>query len=319
MGGARRWRGILAVWLGLVAAISSSTAQAAERKHPEPVSPYAVEEPIATDRPVDRGVVRREPISAAATSPFRTYYDQHGHSIRIAFWDAYYPDASVAQSYADFLGSLLHGGEMNRLSVVILTEQELAGTCGSNAAACYVGASQRMYVSGDGPIAGIPTEYSIAHEYGHHASNNRSNAPWPAFDWGPKYWASHEFVCSGVQAGELTPDGSRGWRYRRDPSEAFAETNAIYNWGPETRWQYHPALKPNSASFTALRRDIVSPWSRRTVAHFDGTLTGRERFERQYVSTPLDGTLSVALLSPKGADFISTSLAVEGTAGSDDP
>ena len=47
----------------------------------------------------------------------------------------------------------------------------------------------------------------------------------------------------------------------------------------------------------------MSPWSRRTVAHFDGTLTGRERFERQYVSTPLDGTLSVALLSPKGADF----------------
>ena len=205
MGGARRWRGILAVWLGLVAAISPSTAQAAERRHPVPVSPSTrsrsrLPGPAGgSRRRTPRADIRcrDEPISHLLRPARPLDTDRVLRRVR--------PRPSVAQSYADFLGSLLHSGEMSRLSVVILTEQELAGPCGSNAAACYVGASQRMYVSGDGPIAGMPTEYSIAHEYGHHASNNRSDAPWPAFDWGPKYWASHEFVSLGVRAGELTP------------------------------------------------------------------------------------------------------------------
>ena len=65
-------------------------------------------------------------------------------------------------------------------------------------ARCYGG--QTLVVVGE-TTDGIAPNSVAAHEYGHHVAANRSNAPWPAIDWGTKRWASEVGVCSRVSAG----------------------------------------------------------------------------------------------------------------------
>ena len=73
------------------------------------------------------------------------------------------------------------------------------------------------------PSRGVPVEYALTHEYGHHVASWRSNNPWDALDWGAKYWASAMRVCSHVdrgppvpgQPGPALPRGSRRGLRRR--------------------------------------------------------------------------------------------------------
>jgi hypothetical protein len=64
------------------------------------------------------------------------------------------------------------------------------------------------------PPKGADTFYtvaeSVAHEYGHHVAVHQRNAPWDAYDWGTKRWASYE--DAGVAAGRLLP-GDQGAPY----------------------------------------------------------------------------------------------------------
>jgi hypothetical protein len=155
---------------------------------------------------------------AASSTVFRT---RDGVPIPVQVSAAYAPNPSVEQGYVSFLGGLVHGSELGKLSVYIATPSQIQNTfCGDGALACYVGDEERMYVPGVNQHSNPPVQFLIAHEYGHHIELNRSNAPWSAYDRGAKYWASSENVCV------LERRHKAGTNYFDDPSEAFAESYA---------------------------------------------------------------------------------------------
>jgi hypothetical protein len=127
---------------------------------------------------------------------------------------------------------------------------------------------------------------------------NRSNAPWPALDWGPKHWATAARVCPRVRWNNAYP-GDESLLYKLNPGEGFAEA---YRFLVDTQLgEAHPAwplvdasFYPDQAALDAFEQDIVSPWTG-TVAHSFSTRGGI--WERR-VATPLDGILTVRLSGP---------------------
>src|SRR5256885_1188394 len=81
-----------------------------------------------------------------------------------------------------------------------------------------------LVVPGDDPDSGVSAEAVAAHEYGHHVAAHRSDAPWPAIDYGTKRWSSYEQVCAKTRANQLFPGAEDIPNYTRNPGEAFAET-----------------------------------------------------------------------------------------------
>jgi hypothetical protein len=171
--------------------------------------------------------VRARPLHTAAAARARALASTavlrtaDGVSIAVEVSSAYTPNPAVEQSYVNLLGSLVHGPELANLSVYIGTPAQIRDTfCGPGALACYVGREERMYVPGANQHSHPPVQFLMAHEYGHHIEMNRSDAPWHAFDQGPKNWASYERVCSLERRHRI------GTTYFDDPSEAFAESYA---------------------------------------------------------------------------------------------
>ena len=217
---------------------------------------------------------------------------------------SYYSDTEM-QAVANVLGGLAHGAEMSTLSAYLATPEELAGVCGPEALACYAPAIGLMIVSGvDGSAYGVPRDYTIAHEYGHHIANNRLNSPWSALDTGAKRWATYERVCQGVRRNRLHP-GDEGENYWDNPGEGFAEANARLNFpGVQVFWGYNALLRPNQVSLAKLAADIVSPWTAPTTVTWSGSLwPQRPNPAQRRFSTPLDGELQISLSGPEGSNY----------------
>jgi hypothetical protein len=219
------------------------------------------------------------------------------------------PDA-VAQEIVNFLGTRVHGLELGRLRVFIGAPSEIANACGgdSEVLACYSAGERRMYIPdrdpGAGNSAGFTRNYAITHEYGHHIANFRSNSPFPALNYGAKYWSSYEFVCAGADEGLYFP-GNQGTHYLDDPGEGFADSYAHLpeNGFSSVPWQFNPRLRPDDGAFAALRRDVLDPWrgsKRKVVA---GSLNSLHRSRTTSFRTPLDGTVDLRLRGPRGANF----------------
>jgi hypothetical protein len=209
------------------------------------------------------------------------------------------------QSIADVLGGLVHGDEMNSLSVYVASPDEITQMCGPGTLACYAPSLSEMIVSGvDGSAYGVPRNYTIAHEYGHHIANNRLNAPWTALDTGAKRWATYEHVCEGTRSGRLVP-GDEGDRYWDNPGEGFAETNAHLNFpAVPVPWGYNSLLRPSQASMAKLRADITSPWTGPTTATWNGSLwPERAKPADRRFSIPLDGDVDITLTGPEAANY----------------
>jgi hypothetical protein len=208
------------------------------------------------------------------------------------------------QEVLNSLAGLVHGREMNALSVYVATPEEIAYFCGGAMISCYSPGLERIIISGvDVPVAGIPRSYTMAHEYGHHIANHSYNGPWSALSAGTKRWSTQEHVCEGIHARVLHP-GDEGAHYWENPGEAFAESYATLNY-PDLglAWYYTPLLAPDPVSLERIRTDVTRPWTGRR------TKTWRRMFGRsrgrvaRKVATPLDGRLTVTLKSPKGTDF----------------
>ncbi|MCW2991607.1 MAG: hypothetical protein JWM73_2201 [Solirubrobacterales bacterium] len=244
---------------------------------------------------------------AAGDSPAAAYAAADGQSVSVRFSGSYQPDPTIAQTYVDFLGGLPHGTELKRLKVYIATPAEVQDFCGGveGTLACYDPSTSTMTVPGEQTADtgdGVTTSYVIAHEYGHHIARWRTNAPFAALNFGPKYWASYEQVCLNTIKGKLAP-GDEGQRYLANPGEAWADTYAHLKY-PAVAWQFTSLLRPSQGSKAAALRDVLTPWTTPAAAVFHGRFVpGATKTLAFPVTLRLDGTLRVKLTGPQGANF----------------
>jgi hypothetical protein len=258
-------------------------------------------------------------ISASASSQRYSIDDGSGATIEVSVTPACAEVCNVTdpQRVADFIGTLIHGDEVDLLSVQLDSEFQLGFDCGFGAEACYFSGENKIVIGGyeeaDGD--GATFDFVLAHEYGHHVAQHREMpAPFSdAIDWGPERWASVEGVCRGQRAGRLYP-GDEGTHYFEDPGEAFAEAFAHYRFPdlPVT-WRYSPALEPNAAAFEAIREDTLEPWQGRTSMTLSGHVPARgEGAAVESLRTPLDGLVS---LRPSSLSRHGYELALRSRAG----
>lgn len=240
---------------------------------------------------------------ARARAAATTYRTPDGYGIQVEVSRAYENDPARAQAFVDFLASRAHGREIGELTLFILTPQELEGVCGPGVLACYMPAQEVMVVPGEETRTGeAPLAFVVTHEYGHHLAHNRRNDPWPAVAWGPKYWATHEEICRGVQERRYFP-GGQGTEYTKNPGENWAEAYAVFHYR-DAPWQFDPTLQPDDATLGAVVRDVTRPWrpdaARRVRGSFSPT---RRRAKRFPVPVSLDGSVTLALSGPRRSDF----------------
>jgi hypothetical protein len=209
------------------------------------------------------------------------------------------------QNLANFLGSIIHGDEMNSAVINMVTPLELGTQCGPGALSCYYPSSDLIILNGNNTTAsdGATRDYVLAHEYGHHVANHRDNSPFsnPALDTGPKNWATYERVCEGTKSGVYYP-GDEADHYYNNPGEAWAETYAQRALPGLVGWEWNIAV-PNADSLQAMNRDVANPWNGPTRVIARGGLRARKGRATKLVKTPLDGDLTLKLRGPRKADF----------------
>lgn len=296
---------VLASALAAVVALTAAAPALAAPRAPEPLVRVA---PLAGAPVIDRVLPTRAGSHAfsARSRSGAAYAAADGTHVLVSFSPGYTPDPATAQSYVDFLGSLPHGPELGKLTVLIVPPAEIEADCGGGPGvlACYGGPDHEMIVPGEqiADAAGVSTSYVITHEYGHHIAAFRSNAPFPALDFGPKYWSSYAGVCSGVLAGRLVP-GSEGDRYLDNPGESWAEVYARLTF-PHEPWRFNARLAPDAGALAAARRDVLSPWTGAVARTFSGGFgRGGASVRRFTFPLTLDGALRVDLQGPASAAY----------------
>jgi hypothetical protein len=251
----------------------------------------------------------RTPVVAnLAIRPFASWGGQYltpaGEPITLRVSDSYPQDPARPQQWANFLGSLEHGTEITKLTLVLAPLGEVQGYCGRNAYACYSSEQQTMVAPGDPPDPTTSVEAIIAHEYGHHLATNRSNPPWTSVEYGTKRWASYQQVCKETAAGQYHP-GAEDNHYALNPGEGFAETYRVLNEHRlgllESSWDVvSRAFYPDAGALAALEQDIISPWTANTVSTTSGRFERRGKATRTAsFSTTLDGNVVVTLRTPR--------------------
>jgi hypothetical protein len=240
--------------------------------------------------------------TARARTRTRRLATEDGYSVDVEVTAAYADNPSADQALVDFLGSRLHGPELGALRVYVGTPREIVRLCGGepDAVACYAVAEARMYVPGE-RVKGIPVEYAITHEYGHHLASRRSNDPWDALDWGAKHWASATRVCTHVKRDRLFP-GNQGAHYFDDPGEGFADGYAHLHF-PDVPWHYNELMRPGRSAFAAIRRDVLRPWVRNRTRTFRGRLGPGGATRAFRIRLTLDGELALRLTAPRGGSY----------------
>jgi hypothetical protein len=266
---------------------------------------------LAASEPEFRDRVFRGPIARTAelrnAPPAKTFRTPDGIAVEVRVSASVPNPDGVAQAIVNFLGTRLHGLELGRLRVFIGLPGEIQSACGGDARvlACYSAGERRMYIPDRDPQAGnragFTRDYAVTHEYGHHIANFRSNAPFNALNFGPKYWSSYEFVCAGVDEGRFFP-GDQGEHYLDDPGEGWADAYAHLPY-PNVPWQFNPAFRPDAGAFDAIRRDVLNPWRGSTRKTLTGYLGGGRNAKATSFTTTLDGTVDLRLRGPARANF----------------
>jgi len=236
----------------------------------------------------------------------RTYSTAQGENVTVYVAEGYLEGDAAGQRWADFFGSLLHGGELSLFTAYITTPDGVREMCRNPyALGCY--GSSTLVMPGE-VSSGIAPELIARHEYGHHVAANRVNPPWIAIDWGTKRWASAVNVCSRARTGTAFP-GDEDEHYEQNPGEGFAEAYRILN---ETKagiatsiWDIvDRVFYPDQAALTAIERDVLEPYSTgvtRTQQLRFGQ-TGKPSRTLQ-VATPLDGDLAITVSFTPGTLF----------------
>jgi hypothetical protein len=231
----------------------------------------------------------------------KRYAGRSGESVDVSVSPAYASEPGASQRWGSFFSALIHGPELASLEAYVAPLAEVEAICGADALGCY--GTNHLVTMGEANH-GVSAESVATHEYGHHIAANRSNAPWVALDWGPKWWASSVEVCSRTRAGTAFP-GDEGLNYSFNPGEAFAESYRVLieeaDSGVASGWAIvDPSFRPNPDALAAIRRDVLEPWvGPRTETIHGKFLRGSRTWTRQ-VRTPLDGDLHLRLTTTGG-------------------
>jgi hypothetical protein len=245
-------------------------------------------------------------LAAPAAASDATYPDADGHTIHVVA-PTMADDPVRDKLVTDLLGSLVHGAEMNQLTVQLAANAaEHQANCGG-AAGCYKPPLNTLFVRGydpgdsegpedDGPLrtADALPRGLLAHEFGHHVAAHRSNPGalnGDALANGTKRWATYVGVCPRVKAGQL------GTSYNSSPAEGFAESYRALHF-PENLgfWFLDPLLKPDPIALDLIREDVVNPWTGPETVAIKGRFKRRGRSERtRRVKLPLDGALTASV------------------------
>jgi hypothetical protein len=246
------------------------------------------------------------PASALAWGGMYPTGDTLGTSVQINVSDTIPVDATLPQTWATYLGTLVHGPELAKLTLDLAPLTEVQAICGGAALACYDPQTETIEASPDNLLDAPSAQEIVSHEYGHHIADNRLDNPWAAEDYGTKRWASYENICALSASGDLTP-GNEGASYTENPGEAFAESYRVLNltkagdtaigWTIVDRKLY-----PDATALSLLEQDIVDPWTGPTLTHVKGSF-GYGTQRTIGLTTTLDGSLVAHLHAPTKAKF----------------
>jgi hypothetical protein len=241
------------------------------------------------------------PASALAWGGRYPTGDAYGSTVEISVSDTYPVDEALAQEWATFFGSLVHGRELASLTVDLAPLEEVQTVCGPQALACYDPNSQTIEASPEDQLNAPAAKEIVTHEYGHHVANNSLNAPFDAEEYGTKRWASYMNICKRAVAGELFP-GDEGDNYQENPGEGYAEAYRVLNLTKQGAtsigWDIvDPALYPNATALSMLEQDITTPWTGPTLSHVRGSF-GNGSVRTIVTKTTLDGSFVARLHTP---------------------
>jgi hypothetical protein len=241
------------------------------------------------------------PASALAWGGSYPTGDSHGSFVQIQVSASYPVDEALPQAWATYLGSLVHGAELSRLTLNLMPLSSVQAVCGGEALACYDSGRQAIFASPEDQLDAPGAREIIAHEYGHHVANNSDDAPWDALDYGTKRWSSYENICARAKSGTASP-GDEGSLYRQNSGEAFAESYRVLNLQKEgltdIAWDLvDRSFFPDATALGLLEQDITTPWAGPSGLKLRGSFgTGVVRTFK--VQTQLDGTFTARLVSP---------------------
>ncbi|MFL5927223.1 MAG: hypothetical protein ACJ77E_09835 [Gaiellaceae bacterium] len=241
------------------------------------------------------------PASALAWGGSYPTGDRYGSFVQIQVADSYTQDQVVPQDWATYLGTLVHGPELSKLTLNLVPQDSVQAVCGGQALACYDPGREAIYVSPEDQLDEPPAKEVIIHEYGHHIADNSDDAPWAALDYGTKRWSSYENICAKAVTGAASP-GDEGSHYFQNSGEAFAEAYRVLNlekegdanigWGIVARTFF-----PDATALTLLEQDITTPWTGPSASVLHGSF-GSGAARTFGVKTQLDGTFTAHLVSP---------------------
>jgi hypothetical protein len=241
------------------------------------------------------------PASALAWGGSYPTGDTYGSFVQIQVSDTYPVDEALPQGWATYLGTLVHGPELARLTLNLLPLSDVQAVCSGQALACYDPQQQAIYASPEDQLDQPSAKEIVTHEYGHHIANNSKDPPWSALDYGTKRWSSYENICAKAASGTASP-GDEGRHYDQNSGEAFAESYRVLNLQKQGQtdigWNIvAPSFFPDARALTLLEQDITTPWVAPTVSKLHGSFgTGVVRTFK--VQTQLDGILNAHLVSP---------------------
>jgi hypothetical protein len=232
--------------------------------------------------------------------------DGLGTSVQINVSAAIAVDDTLPQGWATYLGTLVHGPELAKLTLDLAPLDEVQRICGSAALACYDPDTETIEASPDNQLDEPSAQEIVTHEYGHHVAQNRLDNPWTAEDYGTKRWASYENICARAADGELTP-GNEGVAYTENPGEAFAETyrvlNLTHQGATSIGWEIvDRKLYPDATALSLLEQDVIDPWTGPSLRHVTGTF-GYGSTRKIGLVTTLDGSLVARLHAPAKSTF----------------
>jgi len=183
--------------------------------------------------------------AGTASAAIKTATDGQGRTIRFS---VEVPGTDIAP-YAEVLRNSIHGDEISRVTVRIVSFAAMRRICGADAGACYGGRRHPRIV--------IPAEKDnparvLLHEYGHHLDASRPNGRLPEPNGTPR-WYQARHIGQRLHSGLLALDYSHGWS--RSVPEIFAEDYVQLQLKVPYRIR---GLKPPSAAvLRALRLDLT--------------------------------------------------------------